>query len=797
MGRPGDLIAALPVTEPVRVHVRVRGQVQGVGFRPFVYRLANELCLAGAVCNDSEGVAIDVQGEADAVTAFLDRLDREAPALARVQSVACDPRPIAASVDRFVIGESRGGPATTAITPDSAVCADCLAELFDPNDRRYRYPLINCTHCGPRYTITCGLPYDRLNTSMAGFHMCPECQGEYDDPGDRRFHAQPTACAHCGPVLSLFGRDRMAIRGDPCAETVVRIAHGAIAAIKGLGGFHLVCDARNARAVAELRRRKQREEKPFAVMVANLESLAQLVEVSPPEAELLASRDRPIVLLRKRHDCDEWLPGIAPGLAWLGVMLPYTPLQYLLFHEAAGRPPGTAWLSAPHPLTLVMTSANPHDEPLVKDNEEAFARLGDIADVFLVHDRDILVRCDDSVVVSVVPTLRSDVPARPSAPALQFTRRARGYTPQGIRLARTYPPTVALGPMLKNTLCVLRGEEAFLSQHIGDLANRATWECFEQTVEHLLAVLQVQPTRVACDLHPDFHSSLVAARLAAQCGIPCLPVQHHHAHIAAVAAEHQIEGPVLGLALDGVGLGEDGGIWGGELLRLKGSGCERLGHLAELKLPGGDAAARGPWRMAAAALHEIGRGDEIERRFPDRGAKAVREMLEKGVRSPPTSSMGRWFDAVAGLYNLKPISAFEGQAAMLLEGLAEQHGESGPLAEAVAITPDNRLDLRPLFSRLIEIPDPGRGASVFHATLAAGLAEWIARAAREQGIHRVALGGGCFLNRLLSRTLRQMLERKGVEVLEARLAPPNDGGVALGQAWVAARMSLEELAQCA
>jgi hydrogenase maturation protein HypF len=793
MGQHGDLPPTPHASEPARLRVRVRGQVQGVGFRPFVYRLANELALGGWVCNDGAGVAIDVQGSMAALDAFVDRLEREAPMLARIQAVVCETQPIAPGIGRFHIAASQGGRGRTAITPDTAICSDCLAELFDPDNRRYRYPLINCTNCGPRYTITRALPYDRPNTSMARFTMCPACQGEYDDPRDRRFHAQPTACERCGPPIALLRADRSPVGSDPCAEAVARIERGEIVAIKGLGGFHLVCDARNARAVAELRLRKQREEKPFAVMVAGLASLARLAEPSAHEAQLLASPERPIVLVRKRRGCDELMPGVAPDLAWLGIMLPYTPLQYLLFHEAAGRPDGTAWLDTPQALTLVMTSANPHDEPLVKDNEEAYARLGGIADTFLVHERDIEIRCDDSVVRTL------DAGWHPAAPAplLQLTRRARGYTPQGIRLDRPYPPTLALGTMLKSTICVIREDQAFLSQHLGDLDNAATCEAFGSTVEHLLRLLEVEPVIVARDLHPDFQSSTHAARLAAERGIPCLAVQHHHAHIAAIVAEHRIEGPVLGLALDGVGLGEDDGMWGGELLRVEGTRCRRLGHLSELGLPGGDVAAREPWRMAAAALHEIGRGDEIARRFPGHAGEAVREMLEKGVRSPRTSSMGRWFDAMAGLYAIKPRAAFEGQAAMLLEGLAEQHGPAAPWRDAVAVTPDNQLDLRPLFSRLLEVPEAARGAAVFHATLAAGLAEWVERTARAESVGRVALGGGCFLNRVLSRALRELLESRRIEVLEARLAPPNDGGVALGQAWVAAMAGVEGRAPCA
>ena len=799
MGQHSDLRPALRASEHMRLHVRVRGQVQGVGFRPFIYRLANELALVGSVCNDGEGVAIEVQGATVALGAFLDRLEREAPPLARIDSILSENLPVATGDGSFVIAQSRAGRGATAITPDTAVCPDCLAELFDPSNRRYRYPLINCTHCGPRYTITRALPYDRPNTSMAGYTMCLECQREYDDPANRRFHAQPSACAKCGPMVTLYGTDRESIGGVPCAETTARIERGEIVAVKGLGGFHLVCDARNADAVSELRRRKQRDEKPFAVMVAGLASLAPLARISEHEAGLLSSRQRPIVLLRKRPGCDQLLPGVAPGLAWLGAMLPYTPLQYLLFHQWAGRPPGTAWIGTPQPTVLVMTSANPHDEPLVTGNDEAFTRLEGIADAFLMHDRDILIRCDDAVVRCEEADAGNDASLHPSplTPHAQFMRRARGYTPQGIRLDREYPATLAFGPLLKNTICVVRGDEAFLSQHIGDLDNRLTFAAFEHTVTHLLDVLEVEPTVVARDFHPDFPSSAHAERIAAERGIQCVVVQHHHAHIAAVAAEHRIDGPVLGLALDGVGLGADGGAWGGELLRLDKERFQRLGHLTQLKLPGGDVAAREPWRMAAAALHEVGRSDEIGRRFPGQTGEAVWEMLEKGVRSPTTSSMGRWFDAVAGLYGIKPKAAFEGQAAMLLEGQAEHYGNVEPEHGLIAVTADNELDLRPLFSGLLEIAEPARGAALFHATLAAGLAQWAGRAAREHDIGRVALGGGCFLNRILSRMVRERLESQGLEVLEARLAPPNDGGVALGQAWVAARAGLEGLSECA
>lgn len=775
--------------------IRVRGQVQGVGFRPFVYRLARELGLAGWVRNDAEGVEIQVQGAVHVVAALLDRLQAEAPPLARIAALEVSDAP-RGEARGFVIEESRGGNANTAVTPDTAVCADCLAELFDPADRRWRYPFINCTHCGPRYTITRGLPYDRPQTSMAAFAQCPSCRTEYDAPDHRRFHAQPNACPRCGPQPALHDAvGRMLAVADPVAETVARLARGEIVAIKGLGGFHLACDARNSAAVARLRERKHREEKPLAVMLANAASTAAFARVLPEERSLLECRERPVVLLQKRAGCDAALPGIAPGLEWLGVMLPYTPLHHLLFHEAAGRPAGTAWLAQPQPLVLVMTSANPGGEPIVRDNDEAFTRLAGIADAFLLHDRDIVTRCDDSVVRLVGAALsprsstaavRTEAPLpQDAAPTAQFIRRARGYTPQAIRLPRSGPSVLAMGGFLKNTVCLTRGDEAFVSQHIGDLDNAPTCAALEETAAKLMDLLQIAPQIVAHDLHPDFHSTRYAAEFARIRGLRTVAVQHHHAHVAAVAAEHGVTGPLLGLALDGVGLGEDGGIWGGELLRAEAAGFQRIGHLRELRLPGGDRAAREPWRMAAAALHLLGRGGEIEGRWAHCAAAPLRRMLEAGFNAPQTSSCGRWFDAAAGLLGVKDAVAFEGQAAMLLEGLADRHGKVDALEDGFVIGASGVLDLTPLLAWLADVRDVGYAAARFHATLAAALAQWVVGAAGESGLRRVALGGGCFLNRILAAALRTRLEAAGLEVLEARQVPPNDGGLSLGQAWVA------------
>ena len=817
--------------------LRITGIVQGVGFRPYVWHLAKALNLSGWVRNDAAGVEVLVEGEAAAIEALPRRLPEEIPPLARVRELTWQDAPATGEFGGkpgdFAIVESGAGRAATLIGPDTAVCPDCLAELFEPADRRWRYAFINCTHCGPRYTLTRRLPYDRAQTSMAAFPLCPDCEGEYRNPADRRFHAEPTACPVCGPRLWVevlpppqvggvggvspstarchrsrldmqvqpwadqgegdFGVEPQASlspgplcpsgcspacgRGeqDPIADPLARLQAGRIVALKGLGGFHLACDARDAAAVQTLRERKNREEKPFAIMAANLASLAEWVEASPAEAALLQSPERPIVLLRKKPGADAVFPGIAPGLAWLGVMLPYTPLHWLIFHEAAGRPAGTAWMEQAQDLVLVMTSANPGGEPLVIGNEEAVERLAGIADAVLMHDRDIVVRCDDSVV-------------RQQDGAPQFIRRARGYTPRAIRLARSGPSVLALGGYLKNTICVTRGDEAFVSQHIGGLDNPATCAMLTEVARHLLDILEVRPEAVAHDLHPDFFSSRHALALADAWGVPALAVQHHHAHIAAVVAEHGVTGPILGLALDGVGLGSDGQAWGGELLRIEGAGFKRLGHLSPLALPGADKAAKEPWRMAAAALFKLGRTGEIPRRFP---GQQLHVMLEHDVHCPPSTSLGRWFDAAAGLLGAREIMAYEGQAAMLLEGMAERGSKAVAWDDGYVLDESGQLDLLPLLARLADESDPAHGAALFHATLARALAEWTERAARREGLATVALGGGCFLNHILSRDLGRLLAERGLTVLEARQAPPNDGGLSLGQAWVAIQ-SLEE-----
>ncbi|MDJ0944390.1 MAG: carbamoyltransferase HypF [Kiloniellales bacterium] len=736
-----------------RLRVRVRGRVQGVGFRPFVFGLADEHGLSGWVRNDNEGVLVEVEGAS--CTAFLQDLEARPPELARIDRIEVDrlsPTGGAAFEIRTSVTDAA---AATMIGPDTATCEACLTEMFDPTDRRYRYPFVNCTHCGPRYTITRALPYDRPQTSMAGFPLCPACACEYADPADRRFHAQPLACPVCGPRLS-----------EPVERILARLRRGEIVALKGIGGYHLACDARNARSVARLRARKDREAKPFAVMVAGLSSARRIARLCDADADLLRDRGRPIVVLPRRADAD-LAAGIAPDLASVGIMLPYAPLHFLLFHEAAGRPQGTAWLEqAPPDLALVMTSANPGGEPLITDDAEARTRLAGIADAVVGHDRPIVVRADDSVIQGgAAPTV---------------IRRGRGMTPNPIPLARAVPSVLAVGGHLKATVCLTRDRQAFLSQHVGDLDSVEARRFLLETIEHLLSILQVRPEAVAHDLHPDFFTTRYARGL----GLPSVPVQHHHAHIAAVSAEHGRRGPLLGLALDGMGFGPDGTVWGGELLLLEGTEVTRLGHLRQLQQPGGDIAAREPWRMAAAALHLLDRDEETLGRFGRIGpASAVRSLLRSGTAVTPTSSLGRWFDAAAALLGVVPVAAYEGHAAMVLESLVET---PRTMPEGWTLAPDGTLDLLPLLDKLAGMA-PRPGAELWHGTLAAGLSAWAAQAVDSTGVRTVALSGGCLLNRVLRIHLAADLEARGIEVLLPRAAPPGDGGISLGQAWIAAQ----------
>ena len=697
------------------------GVVQGVGFRPFVHGLATRLGLAGFVLNDGAGVVVEIEGAPAGLDAFVDALRAEAPSLARIASVAIEPAVPFGEV-AFRIAESVASGRTAAIPPDVATCDDCLRELFDPADRRFRYAFVNCTQCGPRFTIVTRVPYDRPNTTMAGFSMCADCRREYEDPADRRFHAEPIACPACGPRLSM-----------PLEEAVGLLREGAILAVKGLGGYHLACEAGNEDAVARLRSRKHREEKPFAVITAAPEALA---EVTAEERELLWGRERPIVLLRRLSD-GPVAESVAPGTPWLGVMLPYTPLHHLLVADTGG--------------ALVMTSGNRSDEPIAHEDDEARERLAGIADAFLAHDRAIHRRCEDSVVRAAFPV-----------------RRSRGHVPSALRLpVAASRPIVAAGAELKSTFCVARGAEAFLSAHLGDLDNELAFQAFRADVELYLAMLGVEPEVVAHDLHPEY----LATKWALDRDAEPVGVQHHHAHAAACLAEHGEEGPALALVFDGTGYGTDGTLWGGELLRCDLRSFERLAHLAAVPLPGGEAAIREPWRMAALHLELAGLPVPFER-WPD-----VRGALR--VNAPLSSGMGRLFDAAAALLGVRERVTYEGQAAIELEQLASDTvappypWRFGDGTALVSLAHDDLAAGRPRE----EI------AAAFHETVAAGAAD----ACAEVGEPRtVVLSGGTFQNvRLLAATTRR-LEAHGFCVLSHRLVPPNDGGISYGQAVVAA-----------
>jgi len=737
---------------PLRLRVRVRGAVQGVGFRPFVHALASKLSLSGFVRNDAEGVLLEIEGSRTAD--FLDTLQVSPPPLARVDSI--DVVSILLQGDMgFDVLESESGRVSTRVVPDAAVCEACLDEMFDPASRFYLYPFLSCTHCGPRYTITRALPYDRAQTSMAGFGMCVHCARDYRDPSNRRFHAEPIACAECGPRLS-----------HDIESIVSALQSGAIVALKGIGGFHLLCDARKESAVKALRDRKARDAKPFAVMMANVASVEQIADVEPLEKHLLQTSARPAVVMRSKG---KLASSVAPNLGKLGVMLPYAPLHHLLFHAAAGSP-AQYDRDAVNPLVLVATSANPGGEPLVVDDEDAQRRLRTIADVIVTHDRPILIRSDDSVV-----TVMDGAPA--------FLRRARGYVPEPIDLGEDGPCVLAMGGHLKATVTVTRGREAFVSQHVGDLDRMETIRFYDETIRHQLSILDVRPDIVACDLHPDYLST----RLAEERDLPLIKVQHHAAHIAAVAAEHREAKRGLGVALDGHGYGPDGAAWGGELLQFDGlmydMDSARLGCLKPLPMPGGDRAAREPWRMGIAALASLGESHRSADFFPDVPfAGNVAAALEKQSMHPMTTSMGRLFDAAASLAGICLFQHYEGQAAMEFEALV-----SKPQALPGGFRlDDNGVDFRGVLRWIVmNRPSKQEAAEYFHGTLIEGLSGWIEKASMARNQRQVFLGGGCFLNRVLAEGLAASLRGRGLQPLLPRVVPANDGGLSLGQAAIA------------
>jgi hydrogenase maturation protein HypF len=814
----------------LRREVLVRGVVQGVGFRPFVYRLAGEEQLAGFIGNDTDGVRIEIEGASQSVENFLLRLQAEAPPLSRIDSVAVrelkPPRGSDAEATFRIITSEVRGRVSTGIPADAATCPDCLRELLDPADRRYRYPFLNCTNCGPRYTITRRIPYDRPQTSMAKFPMCPACQAEYDDPLNRRFHAQPNACWQCGPKVWLvdggggqdggkpgdssvlkghgFSRadDASEIVGalapaearpddspefappslticniDPVAQTIGLLDSGQIVAIKGIGGFHLSVDATNEAAVLRLRTRKHRYGKPLAVMVRDLEAARSVCCLSPEEEALLTTPARPIVLARRRGACGI-AAAVAPGIPWLGVFLPYAPLQHLLFADGRIK-------------ALVMTSANLSEEPIAIDNEEARQRLGGIADAFLLHDREILQRCDDSVMAVV-----------DGAP--QLIRRARGFVPlavsAGPQLPQDAPPLLAVGGHLKNVFALASGRFVYQSQHLGDLENLTGLAFFRESLDHLMRTFEIEPQTVVHDLHPGYLSTAWAKEWSAERAVPLIAVQHHHAHVAGCMAEHGLTGPAIGLALDGTGYGTDGKIWGGEVLIANLSGFERFAHLDYVPLPGGEKAIREPWRVAFAALRAAGVGlDEAAALTGASAAEArvLERMIERGLNAPQTSSLGRLFDAVAAVVLQRRVVDYEAQAAIELEGIAVDEPDALDNQGYALELQGDRADHEPLRISSARIwqtllgdlkagLSPAHIAAQFHAGVAAGLVKAALRARAATGLHQVALSGGCMHNRRLARLLRAGLEAQGFEVFQHRNVSPGDGGLSYGQAVVAA-----------
>jgi hydrogenase maturation protein HypF len=751
----------------------IRGIVQGVGFRPFAYNLAARLCLTGFVKNQTGGVLIEVEGEPPALERFVAELTERPPPLAQITHLSWEslaPR----GEGEFRIESSAADAASPVfISPDVAVCPECLAEVFDPADRRHGYPFLNCTNCGPRLTIITGAPYDRQRTTMAAFPMCAACRAEYDDPRDRRFHAQPTACAACGPRLqSLDGKGQLVVASDPLAHFAAALLDGKIGALKGLGGYHLVCDARNARAVAELRRRKHRDEKPFAVMAPDVEGAGALCEVGQAERELLLSTRCPIVLLRKCSPgpvADE----VAPRNPWLGVMLPYTPLHHLLLRAVGGVP-------------LVMTSGNRSDEPIAYRDDEAVEKLAGIADLFLVHNRPIYVRCDDSV-TRVVDGVE------------QPLRRSRGYAPRPISLPFECPqPILAVGGQLKGTFALGRGRQAFLSHHLGDLDHYEAFRAFEKDVTLYQDLFGVTPSCLAHDLHPDYATSHYARERAARQGVRLLSVQHHHAHMASCMAEHGLTEPVIGVTFDGSGYGTDGAVWGGEFLVGDYRDFHRAAHLRYVGLPGGDQAVREPWRMAVAHLADAGADYAVlKARILPIELRLIEKMLERRFNSPWTSSAGRLFDAVAALAGVRDRVSYEGQAAVELEWLAEETPADGVYSFDLAKPPNNKAANAPLVvdTRLLiraVAADVGKGversviARRFHSTLVELVAVVCGRIRETTGLGAVVLSGGVFLNALFTREIGARLDGDGFRVYRHQLTPPNDGGLSLGQLAVAA-----------
>ncbi|MGL1861614.1 MAG: carbamoyltransferase HypF [Pseudodesulfovibrio sp.] len=760
----------------LRHRFTITGQVQGVGFRPFVYRIALDNDVSGSVNNSSEGVIIEVQGTPEQANAFAEDLAEKLPPLAQVVTFEMEDLPVVDGEDGFIILKSTGsGGHSVLISTDVATCPDCMADMADPDNRRYRFPFTNCTNCGPRYTITRSIPYDRPQTSMSCFKLCPDCQAEYDDPLDRRFHAQPNCCSRCGPKMWLTDNaGTFMAQGD---ESPRRLAHelaeGKIAAVKGLGGYHLVCSATSDIAVAELRKRKHRPDKPLAVMVPDMDAARLLADIQPAEEEWLTGIKRPIVLTTK-NDTFPLSDEVAPDTNFVGLMLPYTPLHHVLLNDFRE-------IMGDEVPALVMTSGNMSSEPIALGNREAFARLTDIADIFLFHNRDILIRTDDSV-IRVNPMTGEPI----------LMRRARGFAPSPVFLNEPGPTVLGTGPEMKATLTLTKGDMAFPSQHIGTMSNLETLEFYKEIFTHMQDILQVTPELIVRDLHPDYMTSELARELGDELGIPVETLQHHYAHIYAVLAENKFTDPVIGLALDGTGYGEDGTIWGGECLMVMPEDLEhqRLAHFSRIQLPGGEAAVKEPWRIAQAALWAIGVTEPGEYRWPwldefAKESKFLPQILEKNINAPETSSCGRLFDAVAALCGLANTISYEGQAAIKLEKVQDMN-ETGMYPCTLTDDDPVALNTHQLIAAVLD--DLNNGVPVpiiarrFHLGLIQGLAEMAYAFSLLLDIHHVALSGGVMQNLTIATELPMALQGMGLIPLVHQHVPPNDSCISLGQA---------------
>jgi hydrogenase maturation protein HypF len=758
-----------------RIRIKVTGIVQGVGFRPFIYNLAQSLNLKGFVLNSSEGVTIEVEGKG--IDDFLEKLKNSPPPLSRIESISTESlTPL--GYENFEIKESLAEKDKFAlVSADIAVCNDCLSELLDPENRRFQYPFINCTNCGPRYSIVLDIPYDRPKTTMSKFKMCPQCQSEYEDPSNRRFHAQPNACPVCGPSLTFrrTGDSRLKTEDNPMERTIQALREGEIVAIKGLGGFHLACDATNDAAVSKLRERKRKSNKPFAVMAPDLESIKMLCRVSKEEEELLRGSIKPIVLLSKLPH-NPLSEAVAPNNNYFGVMLPYTPMHYLLFYQLT-----KSEIQVPNFLALVMTSGNLSEEPIVIDSDESLEVLKEIADSFLLHDRDIYMRVDDPV-------------TRVFEGKEMLIRRSRGYVPKVIDLNHELVDALGCGAELKNTFTLTKAQYAIVSQHIGDLENYEALEFFQETLRNLKKTFRVEPKVLAYDLHPDYLSTKFALE---QKGVELVGVQHHYAHIVSCMAENGLEGKVIGVAFDGLGYGADGNIWGGEFLVADRREFSRRAHFRYLPMPGGDKAPKEPYRMALSYLFDtfgegmLAKHPDFFKRFPERNIALITKMIKNKIHSPITSSCGRLFDAVSSIIGVRDYITFEGEAAVELEMMAEEGCQDSYSFEIR----DKGVYLIEPSSVIVQVVEDlynnvsrARISAKFHNTVARIILDVCERIRKDEGLPRVALSGGVFQNLFLLRKSLMLLEKQGFEAYIHRIVPPNDGGISLGQVVVASNL---------